>query len=90
MKTILNIGYLKFLVPPSANVNALIAILGKSTLVKEEKVNGEFVFVPDSSERHCNPIRIELVDDSRVLEGRPKRKAIAQHASPDAHNTFGS
>lgn len=86
MKTILEIGHQYFLLPASANINAIIAVLGKATaLAWITSAAGEDRYKPSGT---APRIQIKMVADNQVIDPI-KPKQIAAEASPDAHNTFG-
>lgn len=85
MKTILTIGHQHFLLASSANVNAIIATLSKAHRCDRTYRTHGYIYHVSEGEPE---IEITLVKDSQIIE-RPKRKQIAEKASPDAHNTFG-
>jgi hypothetical protein len=86
LKTILTIGHEHFLLPASANINAVLAILAKAQPLRREwKASGE-VYYPEATPMR---VSVEIVPDSHIIDTK-KLKAIPEHASPDAHNTFGS
>lgn len=90
MKTILSIGSSHFLIPSSVNVNAILGALSKASMLDRvwSHARNEEVFQPSKYERD---ITIRLVrEDQIITPKKPKLKAIAETASPDAHNTFGS
>jgi hypothetical protein len=87
MKTLLTIGYNHFILPASVNVNAILAALQKAQPVRKEYKADHHVYYPETG--RGAEISIELIKDSHVHETK-KLKAIPEHASPDAHNTFGS
>jgi hypothetical protein len=88
MRTILNIGYVHFTLPASANVNAILAALNKAVRV-EKHYDGKSArhYYTPATEKDVD-ISIEMVDDACVLDNPKKRKAIPEKASPDANNTF--
>jgi hypothetical protein len=87
VKIVMRIGYQHFLVPQSVNVNAIIAALAKATPLKHELSNNRYIYVPDrDGSTKCT---IEMVEDDTVVDpAKTKRKALPEHASEDAHNTF--
>lgn len=87
MKTILTIGYSHFVLPPSVNVNAILAALQKAQPV-EDKWTEKSGTIYIRKDRDIT-ITVKLVPDADVIDSK-KLKAIPEHASPDAHNTFGS
>lgn len=88
MKIILTIGYQHFLLPASANVNAIISVLNKSTPLNFDKVGEDYVYVTETDTDRAK-LKIEMVDDNKVIDpAKVKRKALSESASADAHNTF--
>lgn len=83
MKTILSIGYNHYLVPASVNINHVLAALQKCTMLEHKYERGGYYLPKDEEPR----IEVKLVQDQTVRD-RPKRKALPEVASPDAHNTF--
>ena len=88
MKTILRIGYAFFVLPASANVNAIIGVLNKATPVELHYSGSQKIYTP-ASERDQSRVSIEMVDDEQVIDPKSKKtKAIPEKAGPDRHNTF--
>lgn len=88
MKTILCIGHRHFLIPSSANLNTIIAVLSKATqLDRDWSESGGEIYRLD---KRPDEISVKLVKDTQVIVVQNKPKTIAETASPDAHNTFGS
>lgn len=87
MKIIIEIGHTKFLMPPSANVNAVLQVLSKAILVDEDHRSGRTVYLPAKERPYSVPIKVEMIEDHQFLDPK-KRKAIPEKASPDAHNSF--
>jgi hypothetical protein len=86
MKTVLTIGYTQFLLPSSVNVNALLGALQKAVPVEERYVDGRHVYYRRDRDTE---VSVKLVADADIRDSK-KLKALPEHASPDAHNTFGS
>lgn len=87
MKTILTIGYSDFVLPASVNVNALLGALQKAEAVEHRYSSESNRHIYYRRDRDVE-IAVKLVPDGDVRSSK-ELKAIAEHASPDAHNTFG-
>lgn len=69
MKHILTIGYERFALPASANVNAILKALASAKKVKPRFHSGHEYFEEEGSAE----ISVRLVDDSFVVD--PKKRA---------------
>lgn len=86
VKTILTIGYEHFVLPASVNVNSVLQALSKAEPVESKWTGHKELYRRKPREV---AISVKMVPDEDVIEPK-KLRAIAEHASPDAHNTFGS
>ena len=88
MKTILSIGHRHYLLPDSANVNTILKALSAARELDrrwDSTSNRErYTLAPDAVD-----VSIKMISPKDILDPK-KPKQIAEHASPDAHNTFGS
>lgn len=86
MKTILTIGYEHFVLPASVNLNVVLQALSKAQPVQDRWNGHKDLYVRQDREVK---ISIKMVPDDAVIDSK-KLKQIAEKASPDAHNTFGT
>jgi hypothetical protein len=76
MKTVLEIGYNKYLLPASANVNQLIKILGEAKELRYEgRGNQDHWTVQEPPE-----VKVSVVKDSQIIYPK-KPKLIAEKSS---------
>ena len=87
MKTLLSIGYSRFILPANTNVNAVIAALQKATPVREDYRDGKCLYYPEAREGRMVNISIQLVPDDSVINTKALKR-LPEQAGPDAHNTF--
>jgi hypothetical protein len=86
VRTILEIGYNSFLLPPKSNVNSILGALSEAIPVASHYAGSRYVYTPSDSNIE---VKVTMVSDSQIVEP-PKPPApfqIPEKASPDAHNT---
>ena len=82
MKTILKIGYRKYLLPKGADFGKLLKSLGEAMPVESKWEKDREVYFPDARENR-GEIEITMVPDQNVLVTR--RKLLAEKSGPEAN-----
>jgi len=82
MPTIITIGYRRFLLKDTANLNVLLKCFEGAIALEYDHIGTKKVFYPDTD--RTVDVSVEIVSKKQVLLAKP-RIAIPEKASADCH-----